>query len=295
MHFLITGGTGFIGTYLTQLLVRQGHNITILSRNKHRVLPNIRAIENISDIHDNEHIDVIINLAGANISKKWTQSYKRELISSRVDTTQHIISMISRLTKKPELLISASAVGYYGAQGKAPLSEQSPYTEDFTHQLCSQWETIALQAENYGVRTCITRLGVVLGKGGGALEKMLPAFKYGLGGKIGSGEQFFSWVHIKDLIAAFNECVKNKQYRGIYNLTAPHPVTNAQFTAALGKAIQRPTMFTIPGWFITLVFGEMGENLLLRGQNVIPERLQNAGFQFNYPDIESALTEICNR
>lgn len=294
MNFLITGGTGFIGTYLTGFLLGQGHNITILSRNKNVAFPNVLVVENISEISDSENIDVIINLAGANISKRWTEFYKRELIASRVDTTKNIISLISRLEKKPELLISASAIGYYGAQDKTALDEQSKHTDDFTHKLCRIWESEAAKAENYGVRTCIARLGVVLGKNGGALQKMLPAFKLGLGGKIGSGEQYFSWVHIKDVVAVFDNFIKNKQYRGIYNLTAPHPVTNADFTAALGKALRRPVIFPMSAFIIKLLFGEMGKMLLLSGQNIIPKRLEKAGFKFAYPKIESALTEIFN-
>jgi len=292
MNFLITGGTGFIGTYLTKFLLGQGHNITILSRNKNKIRQNIRAIKYIPEIGDDEYFDVIINLAGANISNRWTESYKRELVASRVDTTKNIMSLIARLKKKPELLISVSAVGYYGAQDKNPLDEQSGYVDDFTHSLCSQWEEEAIKAENYGVRTCIARLGVVLGKNGGALQKMLPAFKLGLGGKIGTGEQFFSWVHIKDVISAFDTFIKNKKYKGIYNLTAPNPVTNAHFAKALGNALNRPAILPMPEFAIKLLFGEMGENLLLKGQNVIPRKLEESGFKFTYPNIEPALNDI---
>jgi uncharacterized protein (TIGR01777 family) len=249
-------------------------------------------VQSLSEISPHESIDVIINLAGATISKRWTESYKRELIASRVDTTKAIISLVSALEKKPDLLISASAIGYYGTQDSTALDETSQPTDDFTHRLCSAWEKEAMHAEQYGVRTCIARLGVVLGKRGGALQKMLPAFTLGLGGKIGTGMQYFSWVHIDDVLSAFDFLVKTKSCRGVYNVTAPTPVSNAAFTAALGKALGCPTLIPAPASLIKLIFGEMGECLLLKGQNVIPKKLTEAGFTFTYPTVDSALTHI---
>ncbi len=294
MNILITGGTGFIGSYLVKMLLEQGHNITILSRNQRKAQSNIRFIGHVSEISDNETIEAIINLAGANISKRWTQAYKDELISSRVTITKSIIALISRLIKKPDLFISASAIGYYGIpqQNDIALDEQSKYTDGFTHQLCAQSEEEALKAKIYGVRTCIARLGVVLGKNGGALEKMLPAFKFCLGGQIGSGAQFFSWIHIKDVLLVFYEFIKNKEYNGIYNVTSPNPITNSEFTAALSRALKRPAILPVPAFIIKLIFGEMGENLLLNGQKVIPKRLEQNSFEFSYPTIYLALLEI---
>jgi hypothetical protein len=292
MNILISGGTGFIGKKLAEYLMSMNHNIIVLSRNKAKISHNIRAISDVIEINNSEKIDVIINLAGAAISKRWSDSYKNELINSRINTTRNIVSLIARMDKKPQLFISASAIGYYGSRNAEFLDETSQPQDEFTHRLCKTWENEALQAEKYGLRVCITRLGVVLGKNGGALQQMLPAFKIGLGGVIGSGRQYFSWVHIDDVIGAFYFLIKNKDACGIYNLTAPNPLTNSQFTKALGAAIHRPTCLPMPEFVVKLLFGEMGETLLLKGQRVLPEKLQAVGFKFNYPEIEAALDDI---
>lgn len=292
MNFLITGGTGFIGKCLIQHLTENGHNITVLTRNKNKTSGNIKVISDVTEIKSSDKIDVIINLAGAPISKRWSKAYKQELIDSRVNTTKDIISLIERLKNKPDILISTSAIGYYGSQGDKTLDENSTPLDEFTHQLCKKWESEALEAEKYGVRVCITRLGVVLGKNGGALKQMLPAFKLGVGGRLGDGNQYFSWVHIKDVIYAFSFLIENKNEKGVYNLTAPHPVTNNDFTKALGKAINRPTAFPMPAFIVKLLFGEMGETLLLNGQRVLPRKLQESGFQFQYSKIENALKDV---
>lgn len=292
MNFLITGGTGFIGKYLIQHLTEKGNNITVLTRNKNKISRNIKAISNVNEIKNSDKIDVIINLAGAPIAKRWSKAYKQELIDSRVNTTKDIISLIERLKDKPEVLISASAIGYYGSQGDKTLDENSTPVDEFTYQLCKKWESEALEAEKHGIRVCITRLGVVLGRNGGALKQMLPAFKLGLGGRLGDGNQYFSWVHINDVVSAFSFLIENQNEKGVYNLTAPHPVTNNDFTKALGKSIGRPTIFPMPAFIVKLLFGEMGETLLLKGQRVLPKKLQKNGFQFQYPKIENALQDI---
>jgi len=292
MNVLITGGTGFIGNRLVESLIDKGCDVTVLTRDKTKVANGIKAILDTNEIKTNEKIDVIINLAGASINKKWSDKYKKELIDSRVDTTKNIVSLIKRLKKKPELLISASAIGYYGSQGDAVLDEESQPKNEFTYQLCRKWETQALKAEKLGVRVCITRLGVVLGKNGGALKQMTPPFKMCLGGKIGSGRQYFSWVHIDDVISAFMFLIKNKEQSGTYNLTAPCPVTNSKFTTTLGNCLKRPTLFPMPSFVVKILFGEMGETLLLKGQRVLPKKLKEAGFKFQYSTIEDALQDI---
>lgn len=292
MNFLITGGTGFIGQNLIQHMTGKGHNITVLTRNKHKVSGDIKAISDVNEIKNSDKIDAIINLAGAPISKRWTKSYKQELLDSRINTTKNIISLIERLKNKPEILISASAIGYYGSQDYKMLAENSKPKDEFTHQLCKEWESEALEAKKYGVRVCISRLGVVLGKNGGAFTQMLYAFRMGLGGKIGEGSQYFSWVHIDDVISAFFFLIENKSENGVYNFTAPTPVINNEFTKALGVAIKRPIFFPIPAFIVKLIFGEMGQALLLNGQMVIPRKLQESGFQFKYPKIENALKDI---
>ena len=284
MNILITGGTGFIGSALTKFFIQKGYLTTILSRNC-PALSSVRIIKSIEQINVDEKIDIIINLAGAPINKKWTNSYKEVLIDSRLEITKNLILLIKSLKTKPNLLISASAIGYYGNQSNNYIDENSLYINDFTHKLCNLWELEAKKAEKLGVRTCITRLGVVLGKNGGALEEMLPIFRLGLGGKIGSGKQFFSWVHIDDIIGAFNFLIKDKTQKGIYNLTSPNPVTNYRFTKELGKMINRPTALTIPKFVIKMIFGEMGDKLLLNGSAVYPKKLLDSGYEFQFKTI----------
>lgn len=295
MNILITGGTGFIGSTITKFFLQQNNYITILSRGRSKVLKPVRVIESINQINTNEKINIIINLAGSPINKKWNKTYKEILISSRVEVTKSLITLIKALKEKPDLLISASAIGYYGTQNNKYLDETSSYIDDFTHELCNLWELEAQKAQELGVRTCITRLGVVLGKNGGALEKILPLFKLGLGGNIGSGKQFFSWIHLDDVIGIFNFLISNKEQKGIYNLTSPSPTTNSQFTKALSRTLKRPDFFTVPSFLIKMVFGEMGDKLLLNGSAVYPKKLLDNGYEFKFKTIESALKNITDK
>ena len=295
MNILITGGTGFIGSTITKFFLQQNNYITILSRGRSKVLKPVRVIESINQINTNEKINIIINLAGSSINKKWNKTYKEILISSRVEVTKSLITLIKALKEKPDLLISASAIGYYGTQNNKYLDETSSYIDDFTHELCNLWELEAQKALELGVRTCITRLGVVLGKNGGVLEKILPLFKLGLGGNIGSGKQFFSWIHVDDVIGIFNFLISNKEQKGIYNLTSPSPTTNSQFTKALSRTLKRPDFFTVPSFLIKMVFGEMGDKLLLNGSAVYPKKLLDNGYEFKFKTIESALKNITDK
>lgn len=292
MNFLISGATGFIGSKLCRQLVEAGHNLICLSRKTLANETNIRFIDKLETLHSAEQIDVIINLAGAPISKRWSAQYKDQLINSRVNTTLDIMRLIARLEQRPKVLITASAIGYYGCQQDQLIDEQSDANQEFTHTLCHKWEQAALKAQEFNVRTCIIRLGVVLGAKGGALSQMLPAFKLGLGGKIGSGQQYFSWVHIDDVLNAIDFLIQNEHLHGAFNLTSPNPVTNEQFSHALAKAVNRPCFFTTPGWVIKLLFGEMGGTLLLNGQKVIPARLQAAQYHFIHPNLDDALKDV---
>ena len=291
MNILITGGTGFIGSALTNFFLRQGHNIIILAHNTAK-LQKVRIIKSIEQINPDEKIDVIINLAGAPINKRWSDSYMELLISSRLEVTQNLILLIKSLKIKPDVLISASAIGYYGTQNHKYIDEKSSYIDDFTNKLCGLWESEARKAEKLGVRTCVARLGVVLGKNGGALKEMLPIFRLGLGGKIGSGKQFFSWVHLDDVISVFNFLIENKKQKGIFNLTSPNPITNYRFTRILGRILNRPTIFTVPVFAIKIIFGEMGEKLLLNGAAIYPGKLLDNGYKFQFETAESALESI---
>lgn len=293
MHILITGGTGFVGSKLSDFLFNKGYKISILTRDKNKVNSKYTAIENIDEISPDAKIDYIVNLAGASIDKKWTDSYKQELIDSRVNVTAQIIKLIEKLDTKPKRLISGSAIGFYGTSADDVFDENSPAPNDdqFTAKLCKSWEQEALNAKTLGLDTKIIRLGVVLGQKG-ALKKMLPPFKLGLGGKIGTGKQFFSWIHIDDVVSAIDFLIKNETTEYIFNLTSPNIVTNSEFTSALGKILKRPTFFSVPAITIKLLFGEMGKELLLKGQKVLPNNLQKAEFKFQYANIDEALSNI---
>ena len=297
MKYLITGGTGFIGKHLCNKLIAEENEVIVLSRSKDKVFKifkdKVKAINNLDELPNSEKIDVTINLAGEGIAnKRWSEEQKKTLMDSRVGTTKELISLFSRLDNKPKIFISASAIGYYGSHSDEILTETSKPNKEFTHELCKKWEQEALNAEDLKIRTCITRLGVVLGKGEGTLKKMEPPFKLGLGGKIGSGEQYFSWVHINDVISAFEHLINNKKLSGIFNLSSPNAITNSNFTKALGTALNRLTIFPMPSFAVKTMFGEMGETLLLNGQRVFPKKLLDSGFKFNFEKIDEALKNI---
>lgn len=299
MQVLVTGGTGFIGQALLNKFEQQGDAVIVLTRQigVQKDSANIRYINALDEINKHDKIDAIINLAGEPIAdKRWSAEQKQRLLHSRVDVTEQLVALIRRLESPPECLLSASAIGYYGAQDDSEdtraLDEQAEAHDEFTHRLCRRWEEVAGQAEVSGVRVCVMRFGIVLGQGGGALGKMLPAFRFGFGGKLGNGEQVMSWIHRNDVIAAIDYLMNNNELSGVFNLTAPHPVTNAEFTKLLGRALAKPTMFSMPGFVVKLLFGEMGERLLLHGQRVVPKRLLDNGFAFQYEHLDDALRAI---
>lgn len=301
-HVLITGGTGLIGRVLCQHLSDLGCQLTMLTRNiqKASLQSGVEAayITDLDQIPQNQKIDVIINLAGEPISQRWTPTVKQKLIHSRVDLTQNIIQLISRLDVKPVQLISGSAIGIYGASLDKQFTEDTilpePSESQFPQYLCSQWEKAALKAEDYGVKTCLLRTGVVLSKEGGALMKILRPFQFGLGGKIGHGHQWFSWIHIDDIVHLILHILQHK-VSGIVNATAPGPVTNATFTKALGATLHRPVKLTTPAWLVLLLFGQMGQDLLLEGQRVVPIRALTMDFIYRYPNIDMALHHLLGR
>jgi uncharacterized protein (TIGR01777 family) len=294
LHIIVTGGTGFIGQALVPFLLQQGQRVTVLTRQAERLNrdsgPALDYINSLDAIDDEDGIDVIVNLAGEPIAgKRWSNSQKDKLIQSRVQTTGNVITLIHRLHRKPSCLVSASAVGFYGARGDEVLDENSGFNNEFSHQLCQQWEEAANQACQLGVRVCIVRLGIVLGKGGGALARMLPGFRIGLGGRLGSGSQYMSWIGIDDVVSAIDFLIRNPQQEGVFNVTAPEPVTNSEFTKTLGRVLSRPTIVAMPGAVVRILFGEMGDRLLLHGQRVIPSRLLENGFGFADTDLEKVL------
>jgi uncharacterized protein (TIGR01777 family) len=292
MKILITGGSGLIGANLIPLL--RPNDIAVYTRNvamteqilghKIHFLSSLDHLKNLNDYQ------VVINLAGEPIvGKKWTERQKHEIEQSRWSVTEKIVALIKASENPPELLISGSAIGFYGRQSDNIIDEYFTNTfDDFGHKLCERWEFIARQAESAQTRVCIVRTGVVLTKRGGALIKMLLPFKLGLGGYIGRGDQYFSWIHLEDMLRGLVHLIANKDCHGVYNFTAPHPVTNYQFSHELASALRRPCLFKIPEWLLRATMGESAE-LVLYGQRVVPKRLLESGYEFVFPDIAQAL------
>jgi uncharacterized protein (TIGR01777 family) len=276
----ITGASGFVGTSLTKYFSNLGYKIIAISRD---ILNNQEKLKDTLN-----QTDIVINLAGANIINRWSDSYKKLLYSSRIDTTSKIVNAINSIENKPKLLISTSAVGIY--DNKSTHNENGTFSNDFLSNLCQDWEKEALKANNETTKVAIFRFGIVLGRDGGAFAKMITPFKLGLGGIIGSGNQAFSYIHIVDLLRAYQFVIENK-FSGVFNLTAPKPTTNLLFTRALGKALRRPTIFPVPEFILKLIFSE-GAKVLTDGQDVTPEKLLSLGFKFEYKNIEETLQAL---
>jgi len=282
MIIAISGAGGFIGKQLTSTF--ESENIEV------RHLPRMKAETSSNEIARMlTAVDVIINLAGSPIIGRWNKEYKKELFDSRIVTTRKIMEAIGLTDTKPRLLISASAVGIYSQAGEQT-EDNFQIADDFLGQICNAWELEAKKAIPY-TRVAIIRLGIVLGKGGGALERMLPLFRMGLGGKISSGKQGFSWIHSTDLVRAVQFLIENEKMKGEFNFTAPEVVDNAQFTRVLAKVLKRPAFFAVPSFALKVLFGE-GSIAVTGGQFAPPKHLQEEGFRFNFPDLEGALRDI---
>ncbi|MGH8550826.1 MAG: TIGR01777 family oxidoreductase [Methylococcales bacterium] len=295
MDIIITGGTGFIGRRLCRALVQEGHRLTVFSRKPEQVSTicgdQCAGIRSLKDLGNEQHFDAIINLSGESIAaERWTGRRKQILRDSRIGVSAEILEWIRRSPSNPPVLISGSAVGYYGNRGDTELVETSGALDDFGHRLCSDWESEARKAENYGVRVCIIRIGLVVGPKGGFLKPMLLPFKMGLGGPIAKGQQWMSWIHLKDLIEIIKRLINDPELSGVFNATSPRPVTNRDFTATLAKVLCRPAFIPVPGVLLKLLLGEMS-TLLTGGQKVLPARLLEAGFHYQFTDLKDALRE----
>ncbi len=288
MNILITGGTGFIGTALCKKLCQAEHNVIILSRQPIDYWQGANVIHTL----DKElYLDAVINLAGEPIAdKRWSDQQKQQIIDSRLDVTESVIQYLKSTSHKPKVFISGSAIGYYGIrQSNQRINEKFLGDDSFSSSLCRRWETLAEQAEDLGIRTCLLRTGIVLGKQGGALKKMILPFKLGLGGPVSHGKQWMPWIHIDDMTSLIIYCIDHTQIKGPINCTAPNPVTNKEFTQQLGRALHRPTVFKMPGVLIKGLLGEMGHELLLSGLYVVPEKAEHYNYCFQYPELKTAL------
>lgn len=300
MKVILAGGTGFIGRNMTQRLLSEGHRVVLLTRNPNLIGAKQRpglGIERwdaksvgpwASQLSD---ATAVINLAGETIAKRWSTRRKEQIVQSRVDATRALVSAMKQCTQKPALLVNASAVGYYGDTGNDEVSEERRKGTGFLSDTVDRWESEAGTAEALGVRVVMTRTGIVLGSGGGALPRMLPPFKLFMGGPIGSEQQWFPWVHIDDVVGAIMFPLSNRSISGPVNVVAPQPVTMKEFCSSLGKVLHRPSWFPVPPLVLRLALGEMAE-MLLTGQRVRPRKLVESGYTFRYTSLYEALISI---
>jgi uncharacterized protein (TIGR01777 family) len=299
MKVFVTGGTGFVGRNLVSRLIGEGHAVTVLSRSEKAPdgLPEATSIvigdpAEVGAWQDSvKGQDCIINLAGTSLFSRWTPETKKSIRESRISTTRNIVDAIEAARERDVVLFSTSAVGYYGFHGDEELTEESPSGDDFLARVAVEWENEALRAEENGGRVVITRFGIVLGQKGGALGQMMSIFRKYLGGPLGSGNQWFSWIHMDDLAGAFVFLMAHREISGPVNLTSPNPIRNRELAKALGKAMHRPAFLPTPGFMLRLILGEFG-SVLLEGQRVIPKKLLDNGYVFTYPEIDGALRSL---
>lgn len=294
MNYLVTGATGFIGSRVVEALLAQGHSVNYLGRRRSSHLDTRAAfhfwnIKEAPPLDSMPRLDAVIHLAGEPVAQHWTAEVKRRIRDSRVIGTRKLVSAIGELDYKPSVLVSSSAVGYYGSRGDEILTEQSTPGSDFLAQVCLDWELEAVRARDFGLRVVPIRTGIVLGRNGGALKQMLPPFRLGLGGKLGNGKQWMPWIHIEDLVQLFIFAAENPEVSSPLN-GVREPVTNAAFTRELGRALHRPTVFSIPKFGLKAAFGEMSE-ALLSSARVIPQATEKAGFHYKFNGLRSALNE----
>ena|SRR5436190_6785280 len=299
MKVAITGGSGLIGRRLLKTLASSGHTVHLLSRHAGtNVPPGVKlsvwdAMKGEPPADALEGADAVIHLAGEPVAQKWNAAAKQKIRDSRIIGTQRLIQALSTISQRPAALVSASAIGIYGSRDSEVLTESSAPGSGFLAQVCQEWEKEADMAESLGMRVVKIRIGIVLDKNGGALAKMLPAFRNFAGGRLASGKQWMSWIHLHDLASLFQYAVQ-KPVKGVFNGTAPNPVTNAEFTKQLAAALHRPALFTVPALALKGIFGEMSD-VLITGQRVLPKAAQAGGFQFQYPELGPALANLLER
>lgn len=299
MKVVISGATGFVGQTIVKQLLAAGDEVIVLTRNVAKAAISLGSsckyyqwddVNNLPPLEAFEGVDGVINLMGESISKRWDEDQKKKIHQSRINGTKRLVEAIEQVKNKPKVFVSASAVGIYGNRGPEEINEGSNVADDFLAKVCKDWENEANKARNHNCRVVIIRTGVVLGREGGALEKMLPIFKLGLGGPVGSGKQYMSWIHVEDLASMYIEALKNNSLKGVLNGTAPYPSTNGDFSKLLGKVLRRPAFLPAPSFALHVAFGEMSQ-ILLEGQKVLPVKFKEHNFRFRYPTLEMALKE----
>jgi hypothetical protein len=296
MHVLVCGSSGFVGSRLVPFLIEKGHQVTGMARHPSRdgfEHPAFRFLEGDGtrpgDWQDAaREADAVINLAGVSIFRRWSAKAKKEIYDSRILTTRHVVAALPE--NRPAAFLNTSAVGFYGPRGEETVDESTPAGDDFLARLSVDWEAEARAAEKKGARVVLDRFGIVLSRGGGALAGMLPAFRLGAGGPLGSGRQWFPWIHMEDLLAAHLFVLERPEVSGPVNFTAPNPVRNRDLAKSLGRVLNRPAFLRMPGFLLRAAAGEFGE-VLLNGQYVLPAKLKEMGFAFSYPELEAALRD----
>ena len=295
---LITGGSGFIGRHFCRAMIETEWSIIVLSRNiqsARKVLPiKTQFIGDLNEIEPGIQIDAVLNLAGESLAEgRWTEARKLSIYESRVDFTTLLFQFFRNRGQAPNVLLAGSAIGFYGS-GSESVDESGSWNDGFSHRLCAAWEQSALQFEELGTRVCVIRTGIVLGELG-ALAKMLTPFKLGLGGPIGQGNQYMSWIHIKDMIGILQFCLSDLGLKGPINATSPNAVTNKEFSRTLASVLKRPAVIPLPEMMVKVLFGEMGTELLLQGQRIYPRRILEAGFEYEYSNLRLALSDILKK
>jgi hypothetical protein len=296
MRILVSGASGPIGAALLRALKTQGSAVTRLVRNS--ATGNDQIVWDPSRPLSPDSVsgfDAVIHLAGESIVGRWTDAKKRRILDSRSQGTGHLAEAVAKASQPPRVFISASAVGFYGNRGDEILSEDSASGEGFAAEICRQWEAATQPAAKAGIRTAQMRIGVVMSADGGALPKMLTPFRLGLGGRLGNGRQWWTWVSVRDVVGAIQHVLNHNSLSVPVNAVAPNPVTNAEFTRILASVLNRPAIFPIPAFAVRMIFGEMGEELFLGSQRVEPTKLAASGYQFQHPDLKNALKEILQR
>lgn len=295
MKILITGASGLIGKALQKSFAEKGNQMLLATRHKpeqsDQIYWNIESGFRAEDLPRLESVEAVVHLAGESINGRWSEDKKRKIRDSRVLGTRSLVAALAKLADKPKVFISGSAIGYYGDRADEIMTEGSAAGDTFLAKTCVEWETEARRAEDFGIRTVLIRTGIVLAKDGGALAQMLSPFKFGLGGVIGSGKQWMSWIALEDMIGVIDFALENEKLRGAVNSVAPNPVTNEEFIKTLGQVLSRPTILPLPKFAVNLVFGEMGDALLLDSTRVVPQRLADFGYEFQFTQLKESLRQ----